>query len=125
MLCTKCGLQNPNGAFACSNCGEHLPRLFRQHPGATAHVRPAPAAGQPVPHVDNHLVSAILMTTFCCMPAGIVAIVYAYQANSKLLHRDFDGAIAASKKANIWVYVSFFVGFSWVMLFIIGQFFIG
>ena len=42
----------------------------------------------PIPNapisVPNYLVQAILTTIFCCLPFGIVAIVFAAQVNGKL-----------------------------------------
>ena len=35
-------------------------------------------------YVPNHLVWAILSTLFCCLPLGIVSIVFAAQVNGKL-----------------------------------------
>ena len=72
----------------------------------------APAAGAPIPPgtVPNHLVGAILATIFCCLPFGIVSIVYAAQVNSKLAARDLDGARASSHNANAWMWVAIGVG---------------
>ena len=58
-------------------------------------------AGAPVP---NYLVPAILATIFCCMPMGIVSIVYAAQVNSKLMAGDYAGAVDSSNKAKLWVW---------------------
>jgi hypothetical protein len=57
--------------------------------------------------VPNYLVPAILTTIFCCMPFGIVSIVYAAQVNSKLAVGDFAGAMDASQKAKTWAWWSF------------------
>ena len=65
--------------------------------------------GQP-PHVPNHLVWAILVTIFCCLPFGIVSIVYAAQVNTKLSAGDIDGARLASQNAKTWAWVAFGVG---------------
>ncbi len=54
------------------------------------------------PYVDTHLAKAILTAILCCMPFGIVAIVYASSVNTKLLVGDIAGAKEASNKANIW-----------------------
>lgn len=55
---------------------------------------------------SNHLVMAILTTILCCLPAGIVSIVYASQINSKYNAGDYDGAVRASKNAKTWWIVS-------------------
>lgn len=55
---------------------------------------------QPCP--DSNLVWAILTTLFCCLPLGIVAIVYACKVNDRYMMGDIQGAIDASEKAKKW-----------------------
>ena len=57
--------------------------------------------------VPNYLVQAILVTIFCCLPFGIVSIVYAAQVNSKLAVGDYAGAVEASQRAKTWAWWSF------------------
>lgn len=52
------------------------------------------------PQIPNHLVWAILSTLFCCLPLGIVSIVFAAQVNGKLAAGDIAGAREASDKAK-------------------------
>ncbi|TIL14195.1 CD225/dispanin family protein [Stenotrophomonas maltophilia] len=54
------------------------------------------------PQVPNNLVWAILTTLFCCLPAGIVSIVYAAQVNGKLAAGDIAGAQDSATKAKKW-----------------------
>lgn len=63
--------------------------------------------GTPPP---NYLVWAILSTIFCCLPLGIVSIVFAAQVNSKWQMGDIDGAMNSSKNAKTWAWVTFGVG---------------
>ena len=56
--------------------------------------------------MPNHLVWAILATIFCCVPTGIVAIVYAAQVNGRLDAGDYEGARSASNSAKTWAIVS-------------------
>ena len=58
-------------------------------------------------NVPNYLVPAILTTVFCCLPFGIVSIVYAAQVNSKLAAGDVAGAMDSSQKAKTWAMWSF------------------
>ncbi len=58
-----------------------------------------PAYGTPPP---NYLVWAILSTIFCCLPLGIVSIVFAAQVNSKWATGDAAGAQESSNKAKQW-----------------------
>ena len=61
---------------------------------------------EPRPYIPNHLVWAIAATIFCCLPAGMVAIVYAAQVNGMLDAGDYVGARRASRNAKIWAIVS-------------------
>jgi hypothetical protein len=72
--------------------------------------------GQPPP---NFLVPAILVTIFCCLPGGIVAIIFATQVNNKYQAGDIAGAEEASKKAKMWAMISAGVGVVGIVLIII------
>lgn len=65
---------------------------------------------QQMQQVPNYLVQAILVTLFCCLPFGIVGIVFAAQVNSKLALGDYDGAVQASQAAKKWSWISFGCG---------------
>jgi hypothetical protein len=58
----------------------------------------------------NYLIESILITIFCCLPLGIVGIVYGAQVNSKYAVGDFDGALKASNQAKSWVTWGFISG---------------
>jgi hypothetical protein len=60
----------------------------------------SPIARPPKP--DNCLVWAILATLFCCIPLGIVAIVFATQVDSKYAAGDYAGAQVAAGRAKLW-----------------------
>lgn len=80
-----------------------------------SHAAPPQMSGLPprsaaAGHVPNYLVPAILSTLCCCLPFGIVAIVYAAQVNSRLAAGDHAGALAASKNAKLWCWISFLLG---------------
>jgi len=51
----------------------------------------------------NYLAESILVTIFCCLPLGIVGIVFASQVNSKFAAGDYEGALASSKMAKSWM----------------------
>lgn len=70
---------------------------------------PPPPSAAPG-NVPNYLVPAILVTLFCCLPAGVVSIIYATQVNGKLAAGDVQGAMAASKNAKTWMMVSIGLG---------------
>lgn len=57
-----------------------------------------------------YLVLSILSTVCCCVPFGIVAIVYAVKINSLVSEGKIDEARSAAKTARIWIIVAFVVG---------------
>ena len=67
----------------------------------------------------NYLVQAILVTIFCCVPFGIVSIVFAAQVNGKMAGGDYAGAIATSNKAKTWAWVSFGVGLGISLIYVV------
>jgi hypothetical protein len=72
--------------------------------------------------IPNYLVQAILCTLFCCLPGGIVAIVYAAQVNGKIAAGDIRGARSASDSARTWCWVSFGVGLVVSIIYLIVNF---
>lgn len=94
MFCRNCGAPNADNAVKCAQCGAGLGSVVD-------------TSGRTVP---NYLVQAILTTVFCCLPFGIVAIVYAAQVNSRLAGGDLQGALDASGKAKTWTLVAFLCG---------------
>jgi hypothetical protein len=79
-------------------------------------VPPAPILPPSQEPVASYLVLAILSTLCCCLPFGIVAIIYAAQVNSKWSAGDEAGAKAAAKNARLWCWVSFGLGALWHLL---------
>ncbi len=69
-----------------------------------SHLPPLPGGYQE--YIPNHLVWAILSTLFCCLPLGIVSIVYAAQVDGKRAAGDIAGALEASGKAKFWAMLS-------------------
>ncbi len=73
-------------------------------------------SGPPPP---NHLVWAILSTLFCCLPLGVVSIVFAAQVNGKWNGGDVAGARDASDKARKFALWSTIVGVVLIVLYAI------
>lgn len=109
MICTNCGSQNPDSATACSVCGTSFVNPY-QASMVRAGAPTGPQSTGPQPNVPTNLVWAILATLFCCLPLGIVSIVYAAQVSGKLAAGDYAGAVAASNSAKTWAWVSFGLG---------------
>ena len=83
---------------------------------------PPPRGGYGAPQgapPPNHLVWAILTTLFCCLPFGIVSIVFAAQVNSKWAAGDVAGAHESSQKARRWAMVSAIVGIVVIGLYLV------
>jgi hypothetical protein len=78
-----------------------------------------PPGGMAPGSVPTYLAQAILCTLFCCLPAGIVAIVYAAQVNGKLAAGDYPGAALASKNAKTWTWVSFGIGLAVIAIYFV------
>jgi hypothetical protein len=68
------------------------------------------AAGPGGAPPSNYLIPAILVTLFCCLPGGIVAIIFATQVNSKYAAGDVAGAMEASRKAKLFTMISAGIG---------------
>jgi hypothetical protein len=65
-----------------------------------------PAAQAP----KNYLVWSILVTLFCCLVPGIVAIVYSAQVNGLWGQGRYADAQKASDRARTWVIISVVLG---------------
>ncbi len=56
------------------------------------------------------MVKAILSTILCCLPLGVVAIVYSAQVNSKVMVGDYRGAQESADNASMWANWSIGIG---------------
>jgi len=72
---------------------------------SAAEPQPAPAKRPP-----TNLVWAIISTLLCCMPAGVVAIVYAVKVMNKYNAGDIEGAERASETGAWWCIASIVLG---------------
>ena len=75
----------------------------------------------------NNLLGSILVTLLCCLPFGIVAIVYGLQVKPRFKQGDYDGAQRASDMSEKWMYasvgVSILVGLATLAWFVFNHFF--
>jgi hypothetical protein len=87
--------------------------------GATPYpAAPQYGAGSFTPPPNNYLVWAILTTVLCCLPLGIVSIVFSAQVNSKWAAGDFAGAQGSAAKAKTFAIWSAVVGVVVVLVYI-------
>lgn len=67
-----------------------------------------PAAPEPCP--PTNLVWAIITTILCCIPTGIVAIIYALKVSNRYREGDIEGAKRASETGAWWCIVTIILG---------------
>ena len=109
MHCPTCGASNDDEARFCINCGQKLEEQEAMYGGGPAYAPYGVPGGYPQ-HIPNYLVQAILVTIFCCLPLGIVAIIFAAQVNGKVAAGDIVGAQSSSRTARTLVIVPVIVG---------------
>lgn len=102
MNCEYCGAALPANASNCPACGAAVSR-----PVVAAPAYAALGAG---PKIPNYMVWSVLVTVLCCIPGGIVAIIYSSKVSTLVAQGDYAGAQAASAKAKLWCIVSAIVG---------------
>ena len=108
--CMTCGaLLEPQARF-CMACGAVV--------DSTGPPPFDPAFASGPREVPNYLVQAILVTIFCCLPLGIVAIVFSAQVNGKLASGDYAGAVSSSNTAKILCWISFGMGLVVLLIYI-------
>jgi hypothetical protein len=56
--------------------------------------------------VQNYLIPAIVSTIVCCVPLGVVSIIFAVQVNTKVAAGDIAGAMESSKKAKLFMFIA-------------------
>jgi hypothetical protein len=76
-------------------------------------------AQPPAQKPQNYLVWAIVTTLLCCLPLGVVSIIFAAQVDSKWNAGDYQGAMDASNNARTWAMASAIVGVLVIVLYII------
>jgi hypothetical protein len=91
-----------------------------QQPYQQGYFQPNYAQGQQRPmKPDNYLVWAILSTIFCCLPLGIVSIVYSSKVDSQYNAGDYVGAQDSANKAKNFAMWGAIIGVVGVILYIL------
>ena len=73
----------------------------------------------PPPMPDNYLVWAILSTCMCCLPFGVVSIVYATQVENLYWKGRYEEAVDKSNKARKWAMISAGAAAAIIMLYVL------
>lgn len=84
------------------------PQAAPQQPYSPQQYGPQEALTEPCP--PTNLVWAIISTVLCCIPTGIVAIVYALKVTNKYREGDIEGAKRASEVGAWWCIASIVLG---------------
>lgn len=91
MFCSNCGSECDDNAVVCVKCGCSL-KSKKQ------------ASEKPCP--PDYLVWSILTTLLCCLPGGIVAIIYSTGVRSEWQAGNYEEALKKSNSAKTWIIVS-------------------
>jgi hypothetical protein len=120
MRCKYCDCENRPGRNICEFCGAPLEYVeevgkktddVESPPEKTWHYFPEEAP----PDVPDYLLPAVLITVLCCMPIGIIAIMFAAQAKTLASRGEYDRAMQAAERAKLFCWVAF--GTAAVLLF--------
>ena len=77
------------------------------------------------PFSENWLVEAILVTLLCCLPFGVVGIIFAAQVNTKQQAGDSEGAEKSRREAAKWTKLGFWIGLGCIILYVLFVFILG
>lgn len=92
--CEKCGSLMADDDPSCGNCGA----AARGGEGPRAAPRPE-SAGYP----PKYLVQSILVLLFCCVPGGVIALIYGDKVDKLMAEGRTEEAWQASKTAKYWL----------------------
>jgi Interferon-induced transmembrane protein. len=109
--CPDCGSQISSEATNCPNCGKPLNK-----PSEAPEVKQE-SNNEPPP--KTWLLESVLATLFCCLPCGIVGIIYAAKVESNWYAGRKEIALNASKTAKTWTLVAFFSGIAIIALYLL------
>ena len=104
--CSSCGKEVAPGSQFCAGCGAPVEGEAGEAPPPVPASTPTGGSSSPrearVPHIESHLAKAVIATVLCCLPLGIVAIVYAAKVDGQRSSGDIKGALISSSKADSW-----------------------
>ena len=129
MKCQYCDNEIPVNAVNCPSCGAAIPQVPRMpnpppYQNAQQFQNPPPyqnAQQFQNTQINTWMVPSVLVTALCCVPLGIVAIVFASRANSALTAGNYQLAQENANKAKTWFWAALIGGFVFSVFWIIVQ----
>ena len=99
------------------------PRQEPPHPNynqqAPNYHQQAPYNNAPMPRPDSNLVWAILCTVLCCLPLGVVSIIYSSKVDGCYATGRYAEAVDNSQKALKWAKIGAIISAIFWILYII------
>ena len=105
-------------------------QLFPDDENRTPIPPPPPSQGPPVDDIpplkpNNWLWQSIAATILCCLPFGVIGIIYAAKVDSLYFDGRYEDSERAAQKAKMWTLISagaalLYLIF-WVILFVTGN----
>ncbi len=109
MRCEKCGTELEDNAQYCHQCGAPVAGDYR----VDLDRQNTPAVPPP-----NYLWQSIVVTVLCCLPFGVVGIVYASKVDGLFLAGHVAEAYQASRQAKTWTIVGLCTGLVALLIYI-------
>jgi hypothetical protein len=132
--CSNCGAELNFASKFCSNCGtaqdeaarfetvepapaDFSPDIVRSEtqppspppfPSMPPYKEPLPPAAQR--KIENNMIKSVIATVCCCIPFGVVGIIYASRVDTLSRCGDYAAAEEAAKKAGLWSNLAIGVG---------------
>ncbi|PKQ44124.1 CD225/dispanin family protein [Confluentibacter flavum] len=71
------------------------------------------------PRPNSYLALAIITTIVCCLPTGIVSIIYSTKVNGLYEDGKYEEALKASKNAKTWGLISIGITLIVIILYVL------
>lgn len=98
------------------NYNQQAPNYNQQAPN---YHQQAPYNNAPMPRPESNLVWAILCTVLCCLPLGVVSIIYASKVDGCYATGRYAEAVDNSQKALKWAKIGAIISAIFWILYII------